>query len=95
MEEFKADFECFEELPISVDELVDDIIPAVYPAPVDGVLADEEELLIFGVEGTTDDGITVWFYVFVVFVLQETLINHLLWHLALVYQHISAPIVYP
>lgn len=67
----------------------------MYPAPINRVLADEEKLLIFGVERATDDGVIVGLDILVVFILEEALVDNLFWHFPLVDQHVASAVVHP
>lgn len=50
-----------------------------------GVFADKEQLFIFLTEMAINYGVIERFNVFVVFILQKSLVNYLLWDLFLVY----------
>jgi hypothetical protein len=65
------------------------------PTSKDGVFANEEYLLVFGVKGAAYDGVVIRFNVFAIFILQETLIEDLFRNFPLVYHHITASIVHP
>lgn len=95
IKKLQAKFERFKELFISIDELIDSIIPAMNPTPIDWIFADEKDLLIFRIEGAANDRIVVWFDVFIVLILQEPLVNDFFRHLPLIDQHITSTIVDP
>lgn len=67
----------------------------MYPASIDGILANEKDFLILGAEWAADDGVVVGFDVAVVLVLQETLVDYFFRHFPLVYHHVPAAVVYP
>jgi hypothetical protein len=78
---------------VGVDHFADGLVPAVNPAAVDGVLADEEEFFLLGVEAATDHCVVERFNVLAVLVSQETLVYHFFWQLLLVYQLVAPPLL--
>lgn len=85
---------CFE-FPVAIDQLIDGVIPTVYPASIDGIFTNEKQFFVLGVEGAANNCIIVGLDIFVIFILEKSLVDNFLRQFSLVNHHKSSSVVEP